>query len=516
MNNQNNPNGQSRARRRPDEVGRTNTVNRTAPRQNPVPQYRQGNPGQQRPSDGQRRQNPTSSGVGYNFRSGVPRNSGAYGRQMTPQRSVTALTEREKVEPKQTSLTSLRKAENKRQLEERKEREWQKDIVRVKGKIDYVLLGIIIVLLVLGTVAVFSASYPFAIQRMGSGTYFIMQQLKFLLLGTAAMVGMIFLPIKFYKKWAPIVAYIISAGCLVVVLFTGNKVGEAQRWLDLGFFSVQPSELMKISLVLILAWYADKYETKMKELDFGWLSFRWNTLYPFLILGFACFLVLIGKHLSGTIIVGMIGFFVLIVAGCKKLWLAASCASVGIPAVVLFLIRNPYAWRRITTFADENADKLDELYQTTQSLYAIGNGGLAGVGLGESIQKHGYLDASHTDFIFSVWCEETGFIGAVVLILLFILFVWRGYTVAIKAPDRFTMLTAFGITTHVGIQAFLNMMVSSDIIMNTGIPLPFFSYGGSSLVVLMFEMGILLSISRQSYKKKKDLEREEMLRRAGM
>jgi cell division protein FtsW len=182
----------------------------------------------------------------------------------------------------------------------------------------------------------------------------------------------------------------------------------------------------------------------------------------------------------------------------------------------LFLALNPYALKRITTFTDENADTLSDLYQTTQSIYAIGSGGLFGVGIGQSRQKYGFLTQSHTDCIFSIWCEETGFIGALLLIALFLLFIWRGYVIAIKAPDTFCMLTAFGITTHVGLQAFLNMCVASDIIMNTGITLPFFSYGGSSLVVLMFEMGILLSISRQYYRKKSDIERDEMLREAGL
>ena len=148
------------------------------------------------------------------------------------------------------------------------------------------------------------------------------------------------------------------------------------------------------------------------------------------------------------------------------------------------------------------------MYQTTQSIYAIGSGGLFGVGLGESRQKFSYLSAAHTDFIFAVWCEEWGFIGAVTLIALFLLFMWRGYVIALRAPDKFTMLTAFGITTHVGIQAFFNMCVVADMFPNTGITLPFFSYGGSSLIVLLFEMGILLSISRQYYRKKSDLRKK--------
>ena len=149
-------------------------------------------------------------------------------------------------------------------------------------------------------------------------------------------------------------------------------------------------------------------------------------------------------------------------------------------------------------------------------MYAIGSGGIFGVGLGASRQKYSYLGAAHTDFIFSIWCEEMGFVGAVLLIVLFILFVWRGYVIALRAPDKYTMLTAFGITTHIGLQAFLNMCVASDLIMNTGVTLPFFSYGGSALVITLAEMGILLKISRRFYRRKEDIEHDEMARRAGL
>jgi cell division protein FtsW len=229
------------------------------------------------------------------------------------------------------------------------------------------------------------------------------------------------------------------------------------------------------------------------------------------ILGVACFLILIGKHLSGTIIVGAIGIFMLAVGGCKLLWLLETVLPAGAIGVGAFLLMNPYALKRITTFTDENADKLDELYQTTQSLYAIGSGGLFGVGIGASRQKYSYLTAAHTDFIFAIWCEEWGFVGAIFVILLFLVFIWRGCLIAVRAPDRFTMLTAFGITAHIALQAFLNMCVASDIIMNTGVTLPFFSYGGSATIVTLAEVGILLAISRRSYRHKHQLERERLL-----
>ena len=179
-------------------------------------------------------------------------------------------------------------------------------------------------------------------------------------------------------------------------------------------------------------------------------------------------------------------------------------------------VRDTHHWLHRTTFGDEDADLLAEKFQTNQSLYAIGSGGLFGVGLGESRQKYSYIYAAHNDFIFAIVCEEFGFIGAVCLIGLFLAFIWRGYVIASRAPDMFSMLVAFGITTQVGIQAMLNMCVVADIIPNTGISLPFFSYGGSSLLVLLCEMGVLLSISRQYYMTRDQLREEEARKELGM
>ncbi len=389
------------------------------------------------------------------------------------------------------------------------EAKWQEDIVRVRGGIDGAMLAIILILVALGSITVFSASYPEAVRKTADGMTYIKSQILYVTIGFVFMAFMAWLPINFYRSWAPVTAYSIAALLLVIVLFIGTSEGVTMRWIDVGPFNIQPSEIMKLAIILMIAWYFDKYEKQMNNsrVPFG-EQYKWNTIYPILILGAACGLVLIGKHLSGTIIVGMIGLLMLIVGGCNLKWLFATGIPLAVLAIGGFLALNPYALKRITTFTDENADKLDELYQTTQSIYAIGSGGLFGVGLGESRQKFSYLSAAHTDFIFAVWCEEWGFIGAVFLIALFLLFMWRGYVIALRAPDKFTMLTAFGITTHVGIQAFFNMCVVADMFPNTGITLPFFSYGGSSLIVLLFEMGILLSISRQYYRKKSDLHRK--------
>lgn len=484
MNNENG-NRASHARRRPD-------TSAAGPRTNRSSSVR---PAQRTPSFGNNVQR---------YSSGTVRSSSA-SRTSQGTRAVT------KSDPKRITKqeNKLVKAQQRKRDAAVAEAKWQEDIVRVRGGIDGAMLAIILILVALGSIAVFSASYPEAVRKTGDGMAYIRNQVLYAVIGLGIMAFMAWFPIRVYRSWAPIAAYSVAAVLLVVVLFIGTSEGVTMRWIDVGPFNIQPSEIMKIGIILMIAWYFDKYEKRMNDPKLPFKEqYKWNTIYPILILGLACGLVLIGKHLSGTIIVGMIGLLMLIVGGCKLKWLFATGIPIAVAAIGGFLIANPYALKRITTFTDENADKLDELYQTTQSIYAIGSGGLFGVGLGESRQKFSYLSAAHTDFIFAIWCEEWGFLGAVALIALFLLFMWRGYVIALRAPDKFTMLTAFGITTHVGIQAFFNMCVVSDMFPNTGITLPFFSYGGSSLIVLLFEMGILLAISRQYYRKKSDLRRK--------
>ena len=486
--NNDNPNRASHARRRPEQT-------------------RNGSPARTSPSA---RSAGSSGSSGRQYSAGVSR----AGNRAAPKKTNAAAGTPEKTRAlapaaKASSPKAAAKREQRltRQRENaRAEARWQEDIVRVRGGIDGAMLAIILILVALGSITVFSASYPEAVRKTGDGMTYIRSQILYVLIGLGFMTGMIFFPIRWYRKWAPQTAYGIAVLLLIAVQFIGTSEGVTMRWIDVGPFNVQPSEIMKLAIILMIAWYFDKYEDRMNDPRYGFREqYKWNTIFPIAILGGACLLVLAGKHLSGTIIVGMIGLLMLIVGGCNLKWLFATGGPLGIGAIGIFLLTNPYAWKRIATKLDENADKLDELYQTTQSIYAIGSGGLFGVGLGESRQKFSYLTAAHTDFIFAIWCEEWGFLGAVALIVLFLLFMWRGYVIALRAPDKFTMLTAFGITTHVGIQAFFNMCVVADMFPNTGITLPFFSYGGSSLIVLLFEMGILLAISKQYYRKKSDL-----------
>ncbi|MBE6617055.1 MAG: cell division protein FtsW [Ruminococcaceae bacterium] len=505
--NNNQPNRTSHARRRPDErvgkqAGATQNEHRTRGTQ-PVADRKVNE--RPRRVEGAKANPPKKTGQDYKFSAGKTRRP--------PQNAKAAqhVTDMSTVEDKR-----MARRESRALKEYRREEAWQNEVVRVRGGIDVFMLAIILILLALGSITVFSASYPRAIAaNVGSG-YYIKKQIGYLIGGFAAMFLAAIIPMKAYRKWAPPLAYALSAALLIAVLFVGKSVGEATRWIKIGSFTIQPSELMKVALVLMLAWFIERHEHKMSDLDRGLKSYWHNTFYPLLVVGIASGLVLIGNHLSGAVIVAGIGIFMLAVGGSRNLWLWGTVIPVGLSAFIVYLQLNPYALKRFTSFTDENADVLSDVWQTTQSVYAIGSGGLFGKGFGQSQQKYGFLGNAHTDFIFSVWCEELGFIGAVALVLLFLLFIWRGYVIALRAPDKFMMLTAFGITTHIGIQAFLNMAVASDMIFNTGVTLPFFSYGGSALIVLMGEVGILLSISRQYYRKKTDIEHEEMLKKAGL
>jgi len=423
--------------------------------------------------------------------------------------------------PKNTSIDQPRaltpRQEQKLRRAEIKEREWQKDIVRVKGGVDKIMLGLILVLVCLGTVMVFSASYPSAMAEGKDMLYYGKRQIIFVCLGLFFMLITSMIPYRFYRH--PLIAkliYGVTLVLLVIVLIFGVSEGEAKRWLNLKIFSIQPSEIMKFSLIIILAWYVETYKKQIDSNLDKKGTFMYHVFYPGVLIALACGLVLLEKHLSGTIIIFFIGWFVILIGGCKFRWTFPIYGGAGILAASVFLFFNRYALKRITTYFDEDANILGEAYQTAQGLYAIGSGGLFGVGLGESRQKYSYVSAAHTDFIFSIWCEEFGFIGGVFLVLLYLAFVWRGYVIAARAPDTFSCLVAFGITTHVGLQAILNMCVVTKIMFNTGISLPFFSYGGTSLVVLLAEMGVLLSISRQYYMKEKDLIAKQTRQEMGL
>lgn len=360
------------------------------------------------------------------------------------------------------------------------------------GSMDYVFLILVLVVLSIGMIMLFSASYPTAYyEKKGDSFYFISRQLIFGITGVALMLFVSFVPFQIYHKLAlPI--YAVSVFLLVLVLIVSYRE-DAKRWINLGFITFQPSEIAKLAIIIIFAHLISINYEKMKDPKYG--------IWPFLILlGVVCMLMLLEPHLSGTILVISIGIIMMFVGGTDIKWfMLGGVAVVGlVVAVVLIPGVVPYAQNRLQYWQNPWLDPSGQGYQTIQSLYAIGSGGLFGVGIGNSRQKHLYLPEPQNDFVFSIVCEELGFIGATLIILLFVMLVWRGYIIAMRCRDRFGALLAIGMVTQVGVQTILNIAVVTKTIPNTGISLPFFSSGGTSLIMLLAQMGIVLAVSRQT------------------
>ncbi len=376
----------------------------------------------------------------------------------------------------------------------------KRDIVREKGSIDYVFLITVIILLSFGTVMVYSASYAYSQNLYGDSYYIIFRQLMFIAAGSGVMIFTTWFRPEWYKLISPY-AYGFCVLLLCLVPIIGAEHGGAKRWIDVGFTEIQPSEFMKLGLVLVLAWYFDRYYERCVERTNLIRSSFYGVFTPLVITVVACFLVIIEKHLSGTIIMFLIGVLVIFASG-APLHLLIGGGAVGGVILTIISIVTPYTKRRLDIWRHPELDPQGGGYQTLQGLYAIGSGGLFGEGLGNSYQKHHFVSQPQNDFIFTIVCEELGFIGALAAIILFVLLVWRGIVIAMKAPDIFSTITVIGIVGKVALQSLLNIAVVTNSIPNTGISLPFFSYGGSSLVVLMAEMGIVLSISRYSKQRK--------------
>jgi cell division protein FtsW len=375
----------------------------------------------------------------------------------------------------------------------------KKVIPRTSAGVDRVMVVLICVLVSIGSVMVFSASYAFAQTRYGDSLHFVKKQIMFVLIGLVVMfLTSIFTP-AFYKMLTRGV-YAVALLLLVLVLVMGFAGNGAQRWISLGPLSFQPSEVAKMALVLILAWYYSVFEDRVINYANRRQTFFYGIFYPFMFIGLTAGLVMLEKHLSCLIILGCIGLIMMFAAGSDKKLLGLIC-GVGIAAVGAMAVIIPYTRRRLIIWLDPAKDALDGGWQTLNGLNAIGSGGFFGLGLGNSRMKYSYVSEPANDFIFTITCEELGFVGAAAIFILFAMFVYRGYLIARTNHDTFARLTAFGITTQVAVQALLNFAVVTNTFPNTGIALPFFSYGGTSLVMLFAEMGILLSVSRSSHLK---------------
>lgn len=370
------------------------------------------------------------------------------------------------------------------------------DILTV-GAMDIPFFALTIALLTIGLIMLFSASYPYALQNEGDSYYYFKRQIVFAVVGIVAMLVMSKINYKLLKVVTiPLLA--VTIGLLGLVLVWHTHVGDFKRWIPLGPFTFQPSDVAKFTIILVLALYVSKNYTKMSEIKHG-------IVFPILIIGVFCGLIYLEHHLSCTILVFCIGASIMFAGGTNKYLFYA---GVGVMiAVVFFVIMKPdvlmnYAGSRIEAWLDKSYDPLGDRWQTNNSLYAIGSGGWFGVGLGNSKQKYLYVSEPQNDFIFSIVCEELGFIRAGLIVLLFALLFIRGIYIAMKCSDKFGSLLVIGIVTQVAVQTAFNIMVVTDTIPNTGIALPFFSYGGTALMMLLFEMGVVLSVSRKSNQKK--------------
>ena len=361
---------------------------------------------------------------------------------------------------------------------------------------DLWLLLLILALFVFGSFMVFSASYAYAQTRFGDHYYFAKRQILWGAIGIPVMIAVSRISPERIRRATPY----LFVGILLLLLLVpiiGTEAGGAKRWISLGPLSFQPSELAKCGLVLFLSYYFTEFQEKIVAHRNRWQRFLFGIGIPFLIIGVTCFLVILEKHLSCTVILFAIGLTMMLLGGSEPKTLGGLCLAGG-GGVGVFALAVEYTRRRIVIWRNPELYPTEGGWQTLQGMMAIGSGGFFGVGFGNSKLKYMYVSEPQNDFIFTIACEELGFLGALSILALFALFVARGTFLALRQSDPFSRLVALGITSKVGIQALLNVAVVTNLLPNTGISLPFFSYGGSSLVMLFAEMGILLSLSKNA------------------
>ncbi len=361
-----------------------------------------------------------------------------------------------------------------------------------RARMDAGFFTMAIILLTAGVVMVLSSSYARAYYDPGNitggnGAYYFVRQLIFALLGVGAMLFASRIPMGLYRRYS-LHFMVLTIVLLMLVPIMGVKANGSRRWLGIGSLTLQPSELAKLAVILTFSQLICRFKGRMKSFKFG--------ILPFLgILGLIVGLLIMEPHFSASIIIISLGGVMMFLGGVGLGWfIAAIGTALGGLAVLLTFF--PYASSRISTWLDPFSSPSDEGYQIVQSLYSIGSGGLSGLGLGGSRQKFLYLPEEHNDFIFSVVCEELGFIGAALILSLFALLILRGYWIAIHQRHRYDFLVCAGISTLLAIQVFLNVAVVTNLVPCTGISLPLFSYGGTALLIQLFEMGIILSASR--------------------
>lgn len=379
-----------------------------------------------------------------------------------------------------------------------------KDTFFVTGSIDIPFLVLTIMLLTIGLVMLFSATYPSAYyNRDHDSYYYFTRQFIFSIVGLVAMIFMS----KINYKWLKVAVYPllgVTILLLIIVLFYHTNLGGAddsdfKRFIPLpGGITFQPSDLAKFTIILTMASYISDNYRKMR-------TFKYGIAYPLGIIACFCGLIFLEHHMSCTILMFLIGATLMFVGGSD--WKLFAFGLAMLILVVFIVVTFPnlledYAGLRIKAWLNKDFSPEKYRWQTNNSLYAIGSGGIFGVGLGNSKQKYLYVSEPQNDFIFSIVCEELGFLGAAAIIVLFAALVIRGFIIAARCHDKFASLIVIGIVSQIGIQVGLNILVVTDSIPNTGIALPFFSYGGTAMMMLLFEIGVVLSISRKSNQKK--------------
>jgi cell division protein FtsW len=360
---------------------------------------------------------------------------------------------------------------------------------------DRWLFGVTLVLCLMGAVMIFSASAITAQQMYGHSYIFVARQAAWLVMGLLGMFAL--MKLDYHRLREPAVVYTVL--CLVVVMLVGtfflDKSHATHRWIKLGPLNLQPSEMAKLAIILYLAWFLDlRRETSLEFKKQDFLQTILPAVAPILV----CVALIVAQPDLGTSVdVVLIMAAILFVAGLSWKWLAVGAAA-GLPALLLLIMNASYRQARLMAFLHPDSDPQGAGFQLLQSLIAVGSGGFTGVGLMESKQKLFYLPEAHTDFIFAVICEELGYLGATIVIALFAMYAWRGLRAAFNAPDGFGRMVALGVTAMVLFQALINFAVVLGMMPTKGIPLPFVSYGGSSLLVMLLATGVLLNISQQA------------------
>jgi len=353
---------------------------------------------------------------------------------------------------------------------------------------DFFLLIVVILLVAIGVTMVYSSSALLATEKFNDSYYFLKKEILFVIIGFGILAATLKIPYRFYSK----MVYPLLALSVIALIFTfipgfGLTVGGANRWIQLGSFTVQPSEFAKVTVILFLAYSLSKKGEKIKTFTIGFLS---NVL----VVGAVVLLVLGGRDFGAAMLIALIAGTLMFVAGVRLTYLFASVLA-SLPVIYLAVASVAYRRKRILAFLDPWSDRYGSGFQMIQSFVAFSQGGFFGQGLGEGRQKLFYLPEAHTDFIASVLGEELGMIGVLVVIILFVLFAYRGFKIAYHAPNIFGRYLAFGITLYISLQAIFNFLVVMGLFPTKGMVLPFVSYGGSAMLTMLAATGILLNVS---------------------